>query len=67
MKAGLMETDEALAEVMGSTRLGVGSASFLRKIRESYDRESRRRVKEEDVSFRRGKRVVEPQAVVAAV
>jgi len=67
VEAGLAERDEELAEVRRQSALAIGSEFFVRRIRERYEKESGERVKQEDVSFRRGKRVVEPRRAIEVV
>lgn len=67
VEAGLAQTDDEFMEIMKRSSLGIGSEPFLRELTDRQERLSGKRVKAEDVAFRRVRPKRDAADVVKAV
>ena len=66
VEAGVAETDEEFRTLIARSPLGIGSADFVKEVRQQYQRGALR-IKAEDVVFRKPIRVVLPETIIRAV
>lgn len=66
VEAGVAESDEEFRMLISRSPLGIGSADFVKEVREQYQRGATR-IKAEDVVFRKPVRVVLPEVIIRAV